>query len=426
MVLPAYQAMKLLPDDPLRLMVNESGHHLRVYVLNEVDHLIDVTNEAAWTSANPLVATVKNGLVTPKTPGTTTIKVSYKGLSKELAVNVYPILSKIEFKSSSLELFRGEKAELPVVAGTTIADEQWNVTPLVDWTSDNSEVVDIQNGKLVAKKSGTAVLRAKARHLSAEIPVTVHEKVLVLKPSETEIRLITGREATLPAVTAIYENGTQENVTDKVTWKVSSPNLLVAEGKLTGLVSSKVRLTATYLNKTVTIPVEIEDEIVKFEIEPKSILVYPGKSQAIKVTGYYENGKKVNLSSKIDWKSETETIATVKGRSVKGVAEGKTVIVGTYQGKTLQVPVEVYLRLKKLTASESSVQLSPGQSRGVKITAHYDANKTMDITTQAVWTSSKPDVAAFSDGQIRAFKPGVTTLKATFDGKTVSIRIKVK
>lgn len=441
-VLPAYQAIQIsrqdgtsLENGTVQMLLEDAPLKLKATALNSSTIQEQITDVAEWTTSNTMVASVMKGEITPKGPGTAKIKVTYKGQSNEITVVVYQNLTKVSFEKEELEIFKGDSIDLPKVFGTTIAQEKSDVSSLAEWNSGDDKVLAIEKGKLVAKAAGTVELKATVTvrgtstapvTFTAKIKITVQEKVLTLLATPSTTTLVLGREVPLPTIVSVFENGTQSDATSKVTWKVSSPNLLLTDKNMKGLVSSKVTLTATYLNKSVNIPVYIEEEVTKFVVTPNPMGINPGKSATIKVTGTFKNGKTASLASKIAWKTSNDKVATVKGASVKGVAEGTTKITGEYQGQLIEVNVNVTLKVKRLNASEKSLKLAIGGSKSLKVVAEFEGGRVTDVTSQAVWSSSNSTIVSVSKGQIKALKKGSATIKAVYDKKTVSIRVSVK
>ncbi|PZD97811.1 bacterial surface protein [Paenibacillus sambharensis] len=429
-VRPSHQAMKLSRDKALHMIITDAPEALTVSVLDDADKApVDVTHVAEWTSSNVYTATVSGGVVTPKAVGTTKITATYKGLSRSLDVTVYPSLAEIKLGVSTIDGFLEGSGALPKAQGLTIAGETADVSSLVTWASSKPEVAAIEDGKWVAKSVGEAVLTASAGGKSAEVHIVIHEKPLALLSETSQISVVIGKETDLPSLRLVYQNGEEEeDLADKVTWKSSSTNLLIKNGKLKGLLASNVTLTASYLGKTVSIKVAIEQEITKLTAEPVSVTLNPGKSKAVKVTGYYKDGSKVSLASKINWTSGNESIFIMKGSTVKAVSTGSSKLTGTYQGKTVTVNVMVVPKLKKLTASSASLKLSTGAASSVTVTALLDTGTivSQNVTDAAVWTSSNTKVATVTDGKITAVSKGSATIKATYGGKTVSVRVSIK
>lgn len=428
-VRPSYQAMKLSSASDVHLRLQDAPLPVFATVLDNPDYPLDVTGAAEWTSSNVYVATVTGGVIIPKAPGTARITATYKGLSREVAVTVYPEITKLEVAAEAadgLDGFVGGKEKLPAVAGTTLTEDSIDVSKLATWTTSDSSIVAIEDGKWVAKQLGTATLTARIGTRSVQVAIAIHEKPLALLTASSELSIVVGKEAVLPEITVIYENGEQEVVTDRVVWKASSPNLLVKDGRGKGLLVSRVTLTATFLGKSTTIRTTIEEEIISLSTDVKSLTLNPGKSKTIKVIGTYKNGKTVTLSTKMNWAVSSSTVAAVKGSSVKALAEGSAKLIGSYQDHVLEIPLLVKPKLKKLSLSSTSLRLAPNSSETVEVNAEYIDGPTIDATAGAVWTTSNAKVAVVSGGKITAVAKGSASIKATYDGKTATVRVTVR
>ena len=139
----------------------------------------DASQEVAWTSSAPTVATVSdNGLVTAVSLGDATITATTKdgtNLSASCAVSVAPeFASGISLNQSSVNMHFGESSQL--VATITPSDASQEVT----WTSSNPSVVIVdEDGLLFAKSLGNATITATTTdgtNLSATCDVVVSRR----------------------------------------------------------------------------------------------------------------------------------------------------------------------------------------------------------------------------------------------------------
>lgn len=393
---------------------------------------------AVWESTNLNVLSVSgsggSATITPWGKGTTTVKLTYKGVSKELSVTVYPTVSKIELAKDKLDAYVDDTGTLPQVKGTALDDSSIDVSKLAKWTSSDTAIVSIDtDGNWTALKTGTATLTAAVTNGSgssytATLEIKVTKKVLTLLPEQDSVSLIIGQTIALPKVTAVYEDGEEStDIAADIVWKSASTSLVVKGDSLKGLLAVKTTLTGTYLNKTVKVTVTVEEEYVSYQIEPASVSLTLNKSQSIKVTGKTKSGKLVNLSSRFTWTSSDESIVTMKGSAAKSLAaEGSAKLTASYQGKTLTVPVAVKAKLSKLTVSDTALDLAIGATDSVKVTAVYENGRTLDVTAYSAWTASSTKVAKVSGGVVTAVGKGTVTIKAAYGGKTVSLRVKVK
>lgn len=422
-----YEALILDQTDFVKnpvLFMNDSIT-VKAKVRNAASQSIDVAGE--WTSSNPLAVSVNGGVITARAKGTSTIKVSYLGISKEFTVKVYPTVTKFETEDTKVDVLKGESKSFPKVTGTLLDDEEEDFSSAVTWTSSDENVVTTEDGKIKGIDAGTATITGKigSREV-ATLPVTVNEKVLVLLPDVEEYQLVIGRSNALPKVNAVFEDGEESDVTSSIEWSLTGSAAVIKDGTIKGLTKGSTTLKGTYLNKEVKIPVVVEQEVVKFVVDPENIDLNIKKSKSIKVTGYYSNGKTVSLSSKMNWSSSDTAIVTVSRTSVKAVAEGKATITGSYQGKEVTVKVNVVPKMTKLIASEKKLNLKPGDVKTVTVTAEYDTGAKTSVGDTAVWTTSNSSVAKVTNGRIEAIAKGTARIKGQYNSKTVTITVSVK
>jgi len=434
-----YEALKVTPQDAIYMTLYGSSVELKAEANSGelLNKPVNVTNLVEWkiSDSDQAVAFIdKTGgtvLLRPNGEGTAKINVSYLGLSKSINVTVFPTIESIDVGKDEKDAFVEDTGTLPTVTGKTLDGESKDVSKLAKWTSDNEAVVTIEDGKWKAVGNGTATLTAeietvKNSLIKATFKINVHKKILALIPSEESISVVIGKEVNLPTVQLIYEDGTEEPISDKIEWKSSTPNLLVKPTLMKGLLAANATLTGTYLNKTVKIKVVVEEEFTSFAITPTKVSVTLNKSQSIKVIGTTKSGKKVTLSSRLDWKPTSEEHVAVKGASIKGLTESSGKLTATIQGKTLEVPYVVTAKLTKLTASDKSFKAAVGNQLSVQVTALYENGKSENVTSQAVWTTSKASVATVVDGKISVKGKGSATIKGAFGGKTVTVRVTAK
>lgn len=343
---------------------------------------------------------------------------------------------------------------MPDVKATKVDGDKVNFNNKIVWSSDNEEVVTIEDGKIVAKDSNdlklstTATITGKLEDIGSgltpnaafpirgtqdsvvAVKVTVKEKVLTLISEEEKMSIVMGEESSLPKITAVFENGEEVVDPSEIDWSVTGTNAVLKTAgsgkKIKGLTKGTATLKGTYSNKTISIPVTIEKKISKIVVEPQSIELNLKKSKSIKVTGYYTDGKKINLTSKMDWKSSDEKVATIPSSSVKAAAVGTATLTASYQGNDVSVKVNVVPKLKKLYVDEKRLALSPGAVKSVVVTAEYDTGETVVVTSSATWTSSKPSVAKVTAGKIEAVAKGSSSIKAKYGGKTATVSVSVK
>ncbi|OMD36350.1 Ig-like domain-containing protein [Paenibacillus odorifer] len=441
-----YEALLLTPTGDQFLFMGETLN-VKAEVRDAANSTPNISGSAVWTSDNQLAATVTPGsdtaAVTAKAVGTSVIKAEYRGINKSFKLTVYPTITELAADKTELELYTDDTVSLPKVNGTKLDGTKLDLSSDIEWTSADDEIATIKDGKIVAESAGIVKVIGKiksenpttsktaVREKSVEVKVTVKDKVLVLLGPEENLVIVTGEEKAVPEVKAVMENGSELDATATMEWELTGTNAIIkttTSGKvIKGLVKGSATLKGTYANKTISIPVTIEQKVTKLVVEPTAIEMNIKGSKAIKVTAYYSNGKTGNVSSSMNWESSNEAVATVKATTVKAVTEGTATLTGSYQGIAASVKITVVPKLTKLTVNESRLKMAPGAVQNVVVTAQYDTGKTAVVTGSAVWTSSKPSVARVSaSGQIVAVSKGATSIKGKLGGKTVTVSVTVK
>ena len=138
-----------------------------------------------YKSSNTKCATISaTGKVKGISKGTTTITVSAGGKKATCKVRVIVSPSKIKLNKTNITLYAGEKAKLKATLSPSDITQK-----KITWKSSNTNVADVKDGVIIAKKSGTAKIIAKTENnIKKECTITVKEKhlnILFLGNSKT-------------------------------------------------------------------------------------------------------------------------------------------------------------------------------------------------------------------------------------------------
>lgn len=215
----------------------------------------NATNKSlVWSSNNNNIAKVdSNGVVTGKSQGTAqiTVKTVDGNHTVSCTVVVNPVNVNVAVSSISLN-----KTDITMVPGKAIVLEA-KVKPdnatnkLVTWSSSNTNIVTVdENGVILSKEKGTAVITAKTVDggYTATCQVTVSSKIDNTNPV-TSIRVnrpvVTMKEGQSKKLTAIIS---PDNSAHKsVKWESDTPEVATvsSDGKVVGLNSGIATLTVT-------------------------------------------------------------------------------------------------------------------------------------------------------------------------------------
>jgi hypothetical protein len=189
--------------------------------------------------------------------------------------------------------------------------------------------------------SGSSMLTKKEEFAKERLILTSQPEMLAIQAGEQA------------QFTAFIErpNGARENITDKVVWTISPPNVAEPAPGFFGLYSGKATGDAT-----VTVQLEdifatsklIVSQIPKVDFDldltPKNHNTGIGMDVSYTLVANYKDGNSINVTDKAQWSVEKVNIAalspTVKG-SVKTLAVGNTQLIAAFNNKTAQTNLTV-------------------------------------------------------------------------------------
>ena len=385
----------------------------------------NATNKnVTWSSSNTAVATVKDGVVMALKPGTTTITVTTEDGGKtatcKVTVNekIYPV-ENISIDKNSATLFEGEILTLFA-----------NITPEnatnknVTWTSSDTSVAMVADGKVTALKAGTTTITVTTEDggKTAICSITVNAKVSSISLDKTQVSLTEGDTTTLIA-TINPSNATNKNVG----WSSSNTSVAtVSNGKVTAVKAGTAIITVTTEDggKTATCTVTVNENIYPVEgisLNQSTTTLYEGDSLSLTATISPSNATNKNVS----WKSSNTSVATVSNGNVTAVKAGTATITVTTEdgGKTATCNVTVIAKVAGVSIDKSSATLLEGET----ITLTATINPSNATNKNVTWSSSNSSVASVSNGVVTALKAGTTTITVTTEdgGKTATCYVTV-
>lgn len=194
----------------------------------------NATNKnVTWSSNNTNVATVNNGTIKANKAGTATITaISNNGKSASCKITVkakeQPKPSTVEVTSITLNktnvtLEKGKTTTLTATVNPSNATDK-----TVIWKSTNNSIATVNNGKVTAKKAGTANIIAKSNNgKTATCKVTVKAKSTIVNTRDIVVDTLTimPNKTTNSAIIRIYP-GNVDLSTFKVTFKNNVDNMV--------------------------------------------------------------------------------------------------------------------------------------------------------------------------------------------------------
>ena len=310
---------------------------------------IDTTDvkDVTWTSQNPSVATVEDGVVTAVGAGSAIIEAKVGEFVATCEVEVKVPLTGISIKDST-ELIKNQSETLVV----TYEPEDTTDDRTVVWqSSDNSVATVDENGKVTGLKEGTATITAKVGEYTAECEVNVKEIKLEGITIDNKIdTLLKGQNAQLGVIF------TPENTTDDkmVTWSSSDESIVAIDesGKVTALKAGTVTITVTSGNFKDSFELTVEEiALTGIEIETENGLtnLKEGESLQLYIKYMPEN---TTDNRNVVYTSSDESVLTVDENGKVAALNAGTAIVTAVAENGVKTQIKLTVEQEEVVVEE--------------------------------------------------------------------------
>jgi uncharacterized protein YjdB len=312
------------------------------------------------------------------------------------------------------------------------------VTPSVaygacKWSSSNTAVATVNNdGKVTAKKSGTATISLKSQNgITANCKVTVKAAPSSIKVSTTNLTLGVGEEFIISESTnfgsyAWKFNWSSSNIKVATVTKTSGNKAkIIAKGTGTADITVK-----TYNGKTATCKVTVKSAPSSVTLSTSSLTLGKGETFIIS-----QNSNSGSYARNFTWSSSNSNVATIEktsGNKAKITAKSNgtaTITIKTYNGKTATCKLTVKNAPSSVKTNPASVTLGVGETYTVSESSNSGSYANAE---NLKWSSTNTSVATVTKGsgnkaQIVAKGVGTAYVKITlYNGKTAQCKVTVK
>ena len=384
-----------------------------------------VVTDATWASSDTSIATVDaKGVAAMLKVGTATITANLAGKIATAALQVQDkqILALHVTPTLATLAVGGHQA---LVATAVYEDgSTGDVTNQCLWTSSDSTIVSIdQTGNTTAIKGGQVTMTAKYGTVSDVAAVTVTQKsmvALVLEPAHQDVTV--GGQVQINAY-AIYDFGPRVDVTTQATWKSYQTDIATvnASGKVTGVKEGTVNIGAQLAGIEATCTVDVRaKKLIALQVTPALATVAIGGTQAYLATGNYDDGSTADVTAQTQWSSSDASAVSVDATGqAKGLVGGKAAVIqATFGGKTGAGSMVVSsATVASIALTPVEAKLAKGQAKNFQAVATMTDGALLDITYQAIWTSTNPSVATVNaQGRVIGVSKGDCSIRATMNG----------
>ena len=348
---------------------------------------------------------------------------------------------------TELSLKVGERGELPTA--TVTPDNASDKS--ISWTSDNPAIAKIEDGSVVAVRSGTTQLIAS----SVNGKTAVLKVVVTQQPQQPQVVPVQSVTVTPASITAKVGDAPVQltatvlpaNATSPtVSWLSANEQVVKVDsnGKVTIIAAGETTIEAKAGEKTFTVQVKVaaapqqpqQPQVIPVQsvtVTPASITAKVGDAPVqLTATVLPANATTPTVS----WLSANEQVVKVDSNGkVTIIAAGETTIEAKAGEKTFTVQVKVaaapqqpqqpqVIPVQSVTVTPASITAKVGDAP-VQLTATVlPANATSPTVS---WQSTNEQVVKVdSNGKVTIIAAGETTIEAKAGEKTFTVQVKVE
>jgi uncharacterized protein YjdB len=390
----------------------------------------NLTDAVSWSSSSTSVATITaGGLATGAGVGTATITATDGSITTSATVTVgQPVLVSIAVTPPNASFALGTTQQL-TATGTYSDGSTLVLTTSATWTTADTTIASVSSQGVAASVAvGSTSVTARVGSISGSTALNITPAVLVsiaVTPAIPTLPLGTTQQFT---ATGTYTDGSTQDITATVQWTSDTPitATISTTGATTGLATSvgegTANITATsgsiIGSTTVTVTAAA---LVSIVVTPGTPSIALGTTQQFVATGTYTDGSTQNLTSTVQWSSDTPTTATISTTGVTpglatSVGQGTATITatsGSISGSTVLTVTAA--ALVSIAINPPATTIALGATQQFTATGTFTDGTTQDLTQSGHWSSTVATVATISNtagtaGVATTLTVGTTTI----------------
>ncbi|MEY2193766.1 Ig domain-containing protein [Neobacillus sp. BF23-41] len=468
----------LIPSETnISFQLADHTHSFSVKAKYQDGSTADVTSDSRFTSLDPNIVTVKNGVLTAVAPGTTQVLIDHGTSTEILNVSIHSgndaSTEDLKIESlivSSMDVVVQKDKLYPVHVFAQYNDgTQREITNSIQWTTDEPTVVSVKDGKFIGMNTGkTTVSATIAGFSSIKIPVKVQDQAgplnlvgivsagMIIQPEAGNIveaitnnsngMILHPEEGTIDAnAFAEYTDHNIVQVDTEGKWESSDESVATVDqnGVITWVGPGEAYIWFNYYGLRDAIWVRNTKPVDLYWAEnnkwtTRNVMLEPNKSTDISINGFFgHHGRDgncdcYNLTSKAKLTVADESVATISADGhIIAHSVGKTTITATVFGMSKTIDVEVVAKyptfIRGISSSPGYIVNSAGSTNEVVINAMSSDGTIKDVTADVKWNSSNSEVAEVTaDHKILTKSEGAAVIIAEYGGFKIIIPVIVK
>tara|TARA_R110000751_G_scaffold129783_1_gene231736 strand:+ start:11700 stop:14237 length:2538 start_codon:yes stop_codon:yes gene_type:complete len=386
-----------------------------------------------FTSSNSEVVSVsESGLISAISEGQAMINVSYDGIKSSQTINVsYAIIdSELRLTPTSDTFIEGTNYQASLWHKKS-DNKYYNVKGEINWTSSNDNLAKISNtGFLELLKPGEVSVTADFEGLEAQKFLAIEAKEASAVSVDLEMSTVPLGQQTALVVSALFNNGTTEHVTDEAIISVANSDIVTVNDQ--GLVSTlnigTTSIHVVYKGFEENVSIEVTDAVLEgLQLNLVSNNTPAGLKTNYTVKKVFSDNSITDVTNEKRFKlsSDNTYVASIDNYIINAHQMGEANITATLDGfeSTAKLTVtDAVINSIKVEVLEQVIPL--GLTTKASTFAQLSNDSTVNIAP-TYSTSDEQVLTVSSDGIITSKGVGKALVSASFDGFEDSIEVTV-
>ena len=219
----------------------------------------------SWSTSDPAIATVEDGVVTAVGGGEAVISAKYGSQELTCTVFVSALVTSVTLDNHSVEFDKGDTQQLSYVIGP----EDVNVDLDIEWSSSDEAVLKVdENGLVTAVGGGRASIAVKVNGVTdvCEFFSHCYPTGIAITPASAEVNV---NETTQFTASLLPADVTEELAFE---WSVEDPSLASVDenGVVSGIASGETKVIVKAGDFTAEATLTVKRPIVTVTVKPSS------------------------------------------------------------------------------------------------------------------------------------------------------------
>jgi Bacterial Ig-like domain (group 2) len=310
-----------------------------------------------------------------------------------------------------------------------------DVTSSATWTSSDARVAQVSDeGAVLAVATGEVDVTAVFGTNSGSAHLVVTDAQLVSVVVTVDRPVVAPRTDVFCTAVGFFTDGTHADLSSLASWTSTQPAVVSVStnpgsvGALVALSAGTAQVTANYQQLTGSTSITVTDaSLVGVSITPLLPWVSTSTNVSLQATGLFSDGTAQPMTGSVQWTVDDPSLAfflTSHPGELQGFFAGDTEVEAQAGAFSADAPLVVSGALLGNVSVSPLLPDSVGIGASSTFTAWgtYADQGVLDLSAQASWSSSSPDVLAVlpGSGAASALDAGVAKVEVAFSGVTAS------